>query len=153
MLIIFISFSILALIIGSNMTAMTVENKRQSIDHSAENISGMITNLYKPVSADDFRQQFSVSDDGLSGYAKHLSDVVGDVRIYLIDASGKMILPAKDYESKTFKMDQLPEGLLTQLKSDSRFRATTIWTARFSITTSTAYVPLWRTAPREIAPR
>jgi signal transduction histidine kinase len=118
MLIIFISFSILALIIGSNMTAMTVENKRQSIDHSAENISGMITNLYKPVSADDFKQKFSISDDGLSGYAKHLSDVVGDVRVYLIDADGKMILPARDYESKTFKKDSLPRNLLSQLKSD-----------------------------------
>jgi signal transduction histidine kinase len=118
MLIIFISFSILALIIGSNMTAMTVENKRQSIDHSAENISGMITNLYKPVSADNFKQKFSISDDGLSGYAKHLSDVVGDVRVYLIDAEGKMILPARDYESKTFKNNQIPQNLFTQLKTE-----------------------------------
>ncbi len=115
MLIIFVSFSILALVIGSNLTAMTVENKRESIDSAAKNVAIMITNEHKPESPDEFRQMFSTSDKNLSGYAKHLSNILGDVRIYLLDSEGKILIAAGDYSDETFKSPQIPKKLFDKL--------------------------------------
>ncbi len=118
MLIIFISFSILALVIGSNMTAMTVENKRNNIHSAAQNVSEMITKEHKPESAAQFSQMYSAPNAVLSGYSKHLSSIIGDVRIYLLDAEGKKLIAADTYSGNDFKAEKLPEGLLSKLRAE-----------------------------------
>ncbi len=118
MLIIFVSFAVLALAIGSNMTAMTVENKRESIQSASKNVSAMIEHEHSPMSKDEFNAKFSAKDYGLKGYANHLSNILGDVRIYLLTTDGKMLVAADNYKNDAFKSDTIPSKLLGKLEKD-----------------------------------
>lgn len=118
MLIIFVSFSILALVIGSNLTALTFDSKQEEIKSSAENISSMITNIYKPQNSDDFTNDFKNSNESLSKYVKHLSDIIGDVRVYILDLNGNVLVAANDYNETTFNQAMLPEAKLSELQKD-----------------------------------
>ena len=48
MLIIFLSFSMLALVLGFNMTTQTFNNRQDIVHRSATGVSEMITEIYKP---------------------------------------------------------------------------------------------------------
>ncbi len=118
MLIIFVSFSILALVIGSNLTASTIDTKTEEIESTADNISSMITSIYKPQSSDDFTNDFKNANEGLSRYVKHLSDIVGDVRVYILDSEGNVLIPANEYSETTFNISKLPDEQISELKKN-----------------------------------
>ena len=122
MLIIFVSFSILALVIGSNMTAMTVESKREQIENTAENVAGLIsgTDIYAPKSSEEFNELFKDYDEGIASYVKHISDIVGDVRVYLLDVNGKVIASADTYDGNAFKVTSLPKKVMSDLKANGK---------------------------------
>ncbi len=118
MLIIFISFAILALVIGSNMTALTVDSKRDEMCSTADNISDMITNIHAPKAPADFSERFENTDENISKYIKHISNIIGDVRVYLIDIEGNALESANEYEGETFGEGQKLSGaILKSLRS------------------------------------
>lgn len=111
MLIIFVSFAILALVIGSNMTALTVDGKRDEICSTADNISEMIKNIHSPANPAEFSEKFKNADENISNYIKHISNIIGDVRVYLIDIDGTVLTAANDYEGQTFTANKLSEAV------------------------------------------
>lgn len=118
MLIIFISFAILALVIGSNMTALTVDSKRDEMCSTADNISVMITNIHAPKTSAEFSEKFKNADENISKYIKHISNIIGDVRVYLIDIKGNALESANEYEGNTFSSGQkLSDATLTSLNN------------------------------------
>ena len=121
MLIIFVSFTILALVIGSNMTVMTLQDKKGDMENAADNISTMITEIYRPADKDAFSTQFGSSDANLSAYIRHLADFTGEMRVYIFDASGKLLMPADTYDTDSFSKDTLPENILSALRSEGHF--------------------------------
>ena len=121
MLIIFISFTILALVIGSNMTVMTLEDKRSDMENAADNISVMITEIYRPADPQSFSTLFGESDATLSGYIRHLADFTGEMRVYVFDSQGVLLMPAENYESETFAQNTLPDNILSALRTEGHF--------------------------------
>lgn len=121
MLIIFVSFTILALVIGSNMTVITLQDKKGDMENAADNISTMITEIYRPADKDAFSTQFGSSDANLSAYIRHLADFTGEMRVYIFDASGKLLMPADTYDTDSFSKDTLPENILSALRSEGHF--------------------------------
>lgn len=115
MLIIFISFTILALVICSNITAITLDEKREDVDAAAQNISGMITEMYQVQSPDHFSDKFGSSESNFSGYVKHLSDMNDDVRVYLFNINGGLLISGESYESTTFKNTTIPSSVLSEI--------------------------------------
>ena len=115
MLIIFISFAILALVIGSNMTAITFEGKRNDVENTANSIAVMLTDIYQPSDAEGFRTQMTDSGQGLSKYVEHLSGVTGELRVFLFDAAGNHLIAVKQYEGNTFKSLSLSGAVMTEL--------------------------------------
>ena len=118
MLIIFISFSILALVIGSNMTSITVEGKRQDVEYTAENISAMISEIYRPSDAESFKVMIGEQEQGISKYIEHLSEITGDLRVFLFDTDGNLIKPIQQYEGETFKTAKLSQNVMDELRTD-----------------------------------
>lgn len=119
MLIIFISFAILALVIGSNMTAITVEGKREDVESTAENVSSVITALHGPTDSESFKALFASGEQELSKYVEHLSEITGDLRVFIFDSDGNLIKSVKEYESATFKQSKLSESVMTELKTEN----------------------------------
>ena len=121
MLIIFISFTILALVICSNITAITLDEKREDVDAAAQNISGMITEMYQVHSPELFSDKFGSSESNFSGYVKHLSDMNDDVRVYLFDINGRLLISGESYESTTFKNTTIPSSILLEIARNSGY--------------------------------
>ena len=90
MLIIFLSFSMLALVLGSNMTVQTFKNKQEIVCRSAEAVSAMITETYKPTdgaSLSELKNNVLFTD-----YIEYVADVSSDIRVFLFDKNGALLL-------------------------------------------------------------
>lgn len=118
MIIIFISFIILALVIGSNMSAITIEGKRDDVENTAKNISVMISGVYNPQNAQEFREMFAEDDTEFIRYVEYLSNVTGDLRVYVIGADGTVIKAAMEYDSNLFARTSLTEEILSSINGN-----------------------------------
>ena len=90
MLIIFLSFSMLALVLGFNLTTQTFENKRDVVEHSATGVSQTITDIYKPTdgkSLEELRNNVMFID-----YLRHVADLSSDLSIFVFNKNGALIL-------------------------------------------------------------
>lgn len=90
MVIIFLGFSILALVLGSNMTMQTFKGKEKAVSRSATGISRMITELYKPNDSNaltELKNNVTFVD-----YIKYIADFSEDLRIFVFDKNGVLIL-------------------------------------------------------------
>ncbi len=120
-LIIFIAFAILALVIGSNMTAITIEGKQDGIENAAQSVSGMINDFYRPQSSEDFSQKLENPSGGFANYVKYLSNTIGDLKVYLFNADGALVSAANDYGESIFANGILSPEILSELKQNGEF--------------------------------
>ncbi len=111
MLIIFLSFSILALVIGSNMTIKTFKSKQDIVNRSATSISTMITSVYKPDDGYDLTEL--KNNVSFSNYIKHLADFSSDLRVFVFNKNGQLILCDEECFSNTVNGDLSDEFLET----------------------------------------
>ncbi len=118
MLIIFIAFSVLTLIICSNMSAITMANKESVVQRSAESVSHMFTEAFKPVSSEQFSSEVSIDDNKLPSYVDHFSDFSDDLNIIVFNAEGDPIVSEENMLSKIFSGDRGAEIFQMLGKSD-----------------------------------
>lgn len=114
MLIIFLSFSMLALVICSNMTMQTFRNKQDAVSRSASGISQMITDLYKPSdsqSLTELKNNVTYVD-----YIQYVADFSDDLRIFVFDKNGALILCDEERLSTTVN-GSLKEEYISKLSS------------------------------------
>lgn len=90
MLIIFISFSILALVLGSNMTVQAFKNKKDAVTRAAVSISEIITEHYKPNGENDLAEL--KNNKGLGDYVKYISEYSSDLRIFIFGKDGELLV-------------------------------------------------------------
>ncbi len=90
MLIIFLSFSILALVLGSNMTVQAFRNKKDAVTRAAVSISEIITEHYKPNGENDLAEL--KSNKSLGDYVKYISEYSSDLRIFVFGKSGELVI-------------------------------------------------------------
>ena len=124
MLIIFISFTILTLVICSNIKNVTLDNKRDDVESAADNVSSIITGekneIKTPEQFADIAQKIQENGVNLGMYIRHLSDIVGNLKIYLFDVDGRMLGQGEKYEGTTFDTPVLPGDVMLQLKKDGK---------------------------------
>lgn len=90
MLIIFISFSILALVLGSNMTVQAFKNKKDAVTRAAVSISEIITEHYKPNGENELAEL--KNNKGLGDYVKYISEYSSDLRIFIFGKDGELLV-------------------------------------------------------------
>ena len=121
MLIIFISFAVLALVISSNNYMVTLKNKREVVERAAESVSKMVTEIYRPENAEDFSAVISHPRDPIPDYLEHLADFSEDLRIFVFDSSGNLLIYS-DENSLPMLTAGLGEAQLSKLvKAESVF--------------------------------
>ena len=118
MVIIFISFAILALVIGSNMTAITVDEKRKNIEGMSKNVSEMITEMYSPASAESFKQTFEAEEDEFFEYVKYASKITGELKVFLFDSEGRLIKAVYAEDAEIFASNTFSAATLSKLKAN-----------------------------------
>ena len=90
MLIIFLSFSMLALVLGFNMTTQTFESRRDVVQRSAASVSQTVTDIYKPTDGkalSELKNNVVFID-----YIEHVADLSNDLRVFIFDSSGALLL-------------------------------------------------------------
>ena len=92
MLIIFISFSLLALVVSSNNYMVTLESKREIVDRAAKSVSKMVTEIYHPADADEFSGVISHPREPIPDYLEHLASFSEDLRIIVFDSAGRLLI-------------------------------------------------------------
>ncbi len=90
MLIIFLSFSMLALVLGFNMTTQTFKNRQDVVSRSATGVSAMITEIYKPTDSASLTEL--KTNVVFADYIKYVADFSSDLQIFLFDKEGALIL-------------------------------------------------------------
>lgn len=123
MLIIFISFAILTLVVCSNITNLTLDNKREDVIGAATNVSSMITETSEITTEEQFAQivqYFADSESHVAVYLKHLSELTDDLRVYLFDISGNLLVAGEAYEGDTFTSTNLSEKVVSTLKKEGK---------------------------------
>lgn len=91
MLIIFISFALLALVISSNNYMVTLESRSEMVDRAAKSVSTMMTEIYKPDSADELSAIMSQPTGFMLDYLNHIADISEDMRIFVFDSKGALL--------------------------------------------------------------
>ena len=84
MLIIFIAFTILALVLGSNMSMMMLEDMSDNCEKTADNVSHLIEMIAKPQSTEHFEEIMSAEKDKFAIYIQHASAISDNVRVFVI---------------------------------------------------------------------
>ena len=102
MMIIFIAFSILALVLGSNISVMMLDDMSGNCEKAAESISHLIEVVKKPTSAEEFSDKMSLERDSYAVYIQHVSDIADKIRIFVIDNDGNILVSGDKYETGTF---------------------------------------------------
>ena len=92
MLIIFISFALLALVISSNNYMVTLESKSEIVARAAKSASKMVTEIYHPENGDDFSVVMSHPREPIQDYLEHLASFSEDLKILVFDSSGKLLI-------------------------------------------------------------
>ncbi len=94
MLIIFISFTILTLVICSNMSMITLEGKGDDVKRASETVSEMLTELGKPESSENFFNYIDDRKSSVTDYISYLADFSENLSIYVFDTDGNMLIAA-----------------------------------------------------------
>lgn len=116
MLIIFISFTILTLVICSNMSMITLDGKSDVVKRSSETVSEMLTELCKPGDSQSFREFIIDKNNTVPNYIGYLADFSEDLRIYVFDSQGKLLFnDSGDDGSGAIFGSGLSSSVLTQL--------------------------------------
>ncbi len=105
MLIIFVAFSVLTLIICSKMSDLTIENKEAVVERSAESISHMFTEVFKPYDSKQFSSIVNTVDNKFPSYLEHFSDFSDDLSIIVFDAEGNLIISEENTVTSVFSGD------------------------------------------------
>ena len=90
LVIIFLSFSMLALVLGFNMTTQTFENRREVVNRSATGVSQTITDIYKPVNGNSLTEL--KNNVVFIDYIEHVADLSSDLRVFIFDKNGVLVL-------------------------------------------------------------
>ncbi|MBQ9693106.1 MAG: HAMP domain-containing histidine kinase [Clostridia bacterium] len=117
MLIIFIAFSILSLVLGSNMSITMLDDMSKTCGDTAENVSHLIETMLKPESAEAFNQTMNAEKDKFAIYIQHVAEISDNVRIFVIDRDGNILLSGNKYETGTFASSGIDGKALESLRS------------------------------------
>ncbi len=103
MLIIFVSFTILTLIICSNMSMLTMSNKEDVVHRSSESVAHMFSETFNPSSADEFSSILAAADNRFPSYVEHLSDFSDNLNIMIFDMNGNSLATEENSIATVFK--------------------------------------------------
>jgi len=115
MLIIFIAFAILALVLGSNMSMMMLDDMSDNCEKTADNVSHLIEMITKPQSSEDFKKTLNADKEKFAIYIQHASSISDNVRVFVIDREGNILLSGDKYETGTFASSGVNGEIMGQL--------------------------------------
>ena len=109
--IIFFTFSILALIIGSNLAYSTVNEKRRMVAQTSTTAAGVIQSVIAPETADGAAEKLLGSDFSLKEYLTLMSDYDSDMIVFVTDVNGNVIISDSGIAEGTF-VSAIPEKIM-----------------------------------------
>lgn len=92
MLIILVAFSVLCLVIGSNISYSNVQDRSETVEQISQTVSGMITKLVSPSSPESVKSELLNTERHLLEYITLMSDFDTDMIIFIVDKDGEVIL-------------------------------------------------------------
>ena len=116
MLIIFITFSILGLVLGFNLAHSTIQDKINIVSRTSGTVSEMITMQLPPTSPETARDELLAQSEELCSYLTLMSDYDKNMSIFLIAADGSIIMTDSDTPSEIVKSN-LPAEVMSTLLS------------------------------------
>lgn len=118
--IIFFTFSILALIIGSNLAYSTVNEKRRMVAQTSTTAAGVIQSVIAPETADGAAEKLLGSDFSLKEYLTLMSDYDSDMIVFVTDVNGNVIISDSGIAEGTF-VSAIPEKIMQQITAGQRY--------------------------------
>lgn len=123
MLIIFISFTILTLVVCSNIKGLMLDNKQEEVEGAAKNISSVITETSEINSPESFvalSQHVASNNSHIAVYIKHLSDLSKDLEVYLFDVNGQKLTSGATHVGCIYKSAAFTQDTLNTLVKDKK---------------------------------
>lgn len=114
MLIILISFTILTLIICSNMSRITINNTKDVVHRASESAAEMLEKLCKPDNPEHFTEFVKSPVNNFQNYILHLADFSSDLCIFVFDTNGNLILSDEQSSGGIFN-SSLPNNVVSTL--------------------------------------
>lgn len=112
MIIIIASFSILALVIGSNMSMITMKNKRDMVEQTTKNITLMLGD-YCDDSYNEFCAILGDDDSIISNYISHMSHYDKEMVIFIINTAGNILFV--DGNTDSFVYHGLDDNVISRV--------------------------------------
>ncbi|MBR2459657.1 MAG: HAMP domain-containing histidine kinase [Clostridia bacterium] len=91
-LIIFVTFSILGVVIGSNLAVTTVKEKRQTVSQTSATVAGVIQSVISPTSPENAGDELLSSEFSLEEYITLMSDYDTDMSVFVTDIHGNVVV-------------------------------------------------------------
>lgn len=118
--IIFITFFILALVIGSNLAYSTVNEKRRMVAQTSTTAAGVIQSVIAPETAEEAAVKLLGSDFSLKEYLTLMSDYDTDMMVFVTDIDGNVIIGDSAISEGTF-ISAVPEGIMQKIAAGERY--------------------------------
>ena len=118
--IIFFTFSILALIIGSNLAYSTVSSRRQMVTQTSTTAAGVIQSVIAPTSPNKVAEELLSADFSVKQYLTLMSDYDPDMIVFITDMSGKVIVSDADMPEEMF-VSAVPEYIMQKVALGERY--------------------------------
>ena len=118
--IIFITFSILALVIGSNLAYSTVNEKRRMVAQTSTTAAGVIQSVIAPETAEEAADKLLNVDFSLGEYLTLMSDYDSDMMVFVTDINGNVIIGDSAISAETF-ISAVPESIMAKIIAGERY--------------------------------
>ena len=119
--IIFFTFSILALIIGSNLAYSTVNDRRRMVAQTSTTAAGVIQHVIAPTSPETAASELVGAEFSLVEYLTLMSDYDPDMIVFVTDMSGKVIIGDTGMPDGLF-VSAVPESIMQTVSTGARYQ-------------------------------
>lgn len=118
--IIFITFFILSLIIGSNLAYSTVEAKRHMAAQTSATTAGVIQSVISPESPENAAEVLQNADFSLKEYLTLMSDYDADMVVFVTDLSGNVIMSDAGMPESMI-LGLIPDDIMNAIKTGESY--------------------------------
>lgn len=118
--IIFVTFSILALIIGSNLAYSKVHEKRLMVAQTSTTAAGVIQSVIAPDTAEGAADKLLGSDFSLKEYLTLMSDYDSDMMVFVTDVNGNVIITDGGIADGTL-ISAIPQHIMQKITAGERY--------------------------------
>ncbi|MBQ9115751.1 MAG: HAMP domain-containing histidine kinase [Clostridia bacterium] len=119
--IIFVTFSILALVIGSNLAITTVDEKSQMVKQTSVTVAGVIQSVVSPSSPETAGEELLGSEFSLKEYLTLMSDYDTEMMVFVTDVSGNVIISDSDVATVVFN-SAVPSDIMQKIAVGEQYR-------------------------------